>query len=1165
MRLQAIKLAGFKSFVDPTTVPFPSNLCAVVGPNGCGKSNIIDAVRWVMGESSAKTLRGESMTDVIFNGSNTRKPVGQASIELMFDNAEGRLTGEYASYNEISIKRQVTRDGQSNYFLNSQRCRRKDITDIFLGTGLGPRSYSIIEQGMISQLIEAKPEDLRMYLEEAAGISKYKERRRETERRIRHTKDNLDRLSDLREELGRQLHHLERQAKAAERYTEFRAEERTVRAQLQALRYRAISVQVAAKQDNINRLTNEQEARVADLRRVDAGTETERQTLADLSESLNEIQKRYYDFGTEIARIEDGIQYQNERTQQIRSDLEEVNGGIAKIEADLANDQRELAALNEELAGTEPDRARFQNLEASSGDHLLTAEQEMQSWQQDWDAFNHAAAEARKSGEVQQSRIEHVDQALNRQTTRLGALQGEIDRLSGMTTGQEIAPLEAMQETQEEQLGRIEAETAELGAKIEQQRQQNVVGASELDRQRSLLQGTLGRRASLEALQQAALGQQDDDVVAWLDSHGLAQNPRLAERLSVDDDWVQAVETVLGDSLQAVCVPGVDAVGRILDDFSAGSLRFIASAASSDSGPEMLASKVRGEVNVASLLRGIYVAEDLATALEIRKGLKEEESVVTPEGMWIGLDWLRVTKSADPEASVIRRQVELDQLTIQIESLQQDVQARAAELESNVAALAQYETDRDELGRRLAEQQRAYSETRAQLGAKRVQAEQIRTDIERAEQEVAVCEQAITEDRERLSDARDQLQSALDQMEIDTLRREELIVDRDALSQKLDKARSEAREHREAAHQLALKIQSLQSRVASTNQAMARLSEQRESLTARREGLQAAIAESAEPGERLQQELSENLEQRLQVENELTSARQRSEAVEHRIRDLGQQRAGFDDSLNQVRGSLEELRLAHQALEVRRATISEQMVEEKSNLDTVMAQLPDEANEGEWEENLTRIGNRIQRLGAINLAAIDEFKVASERKSYLDAQNEDLVSALNTLENAIRKIDVETRTRFKETFDRVNSKLQQLFPRLFGGGHAYLEMTGEDLLDTGVGLMARPPGKRNSSIHLLSGGEKALTAIALVFSIFSLNPAPFCLLDEVDAPLDDTNVGRYSEMVKEMSRTVQFIYITHNKIAMEMGEHLMGVTMHEPGVSRLVSVDVDEAVAMVAV
>ncbi|MDA0789577.1 MAG: chromosome segregation protein SMC [Proteobacteria bacterium] len=1165
MRLQAIKLAGFKSFVDPTTVPFPSNLCAVVGPNGCGKSNIIDAVRWVMGESSAKTLRGESMTDVIFNGSNTRKPVGQASIELLFDNAEGRLTGEYASYSEISIRRQVTRDGQSNYFLNSQRCRRKDITDIFLGTGLGPRSYSIIEQGMISQLIEAKPEDLRMYLEEAAGISRYKERRRETERRIRHTKDNLDRLSDLREELGRQLHHLERQAKAAERYTEYRAEERTVRAELQALRYQAISVQVSAKQDNINRLANEQEARVADVRRVDAETETERQALADISESLHEIQKRYYDFGTEIARIEDGIAYQNERAQQLRADLEEVNGGITKIESDLETDRRDLTALNEQLAGAAPDQARFQNLEASSGEHLVAAEGEMQAWQQNWDSFNHTAAEARKAGEVQQSRIEHLEQALNRQTTRLAALEKDIERLSGLTTAEEIQPLEAMQETQEEQLGRIQAEMAELGGKIEQQRTENVRGASELDRQRSTLQSTLGRRASLDALQQAALGQQDDDVVAWLESHGLASNPRLAERLSVDEDWVVAVETVLGDSLQAVCVPGVDAVGRILDDFNVGALRFIASAPGSAAAPQMLASKVRGDVNVSSLLAGIYVAADLGSALSIREGLKEGESVVTPEGVWIGFDWLRVTKSADPEASVIRRQVELDRLAIEVRDLQEDVQVRATQLESNVAALAQYESDRDALGRRLADQQRAYSETRAQLGAKRVQAEQIKTDIERAGQEIAVCEQAITEDRSRLSVARGELQSAMDQMEQHALRREQMITDRDALSGRLSKARSEAREHREAAHQLALKVQSLQSRVDSTNQAMARLSEQREALSMRRQSLQAALEDSLAPGERLAQELSENLAQRLQVENELTVARQRSEAVEHRIRDLGQQRAGFDDSLNQLRGQLEELRLQHQSLEVRRTTIAEQMAEQKSNLESVIANLPGEANEPEWEENLTRIGNRIQRLGAINLAAIDEFKVASERKSYLDAQNEDLESALNTLESAIRKIDVETRTRFKETFDRVNSKLQQLFPKLFGGGHAYLEMTGEDLLDTGVGLMARPPGKRNSSIHLLSGGEKALTAIALVFSIFSLNPAPFCLLDEVDAPLDDTNVGRYSEMVKEMSRTVQFIYITHNKIAMEMGEHLMGVTMHEPGVSRLVSVDVDEAVAMVAV
>ena len=409
MRLQAIKLAGFKSFVDPTTVPFPSNLCAVVGPNGCGKSNIIDAVRWVMGESSAKTLRGESMTDVIFNGSNTRKPVGQASIELLFDNTEGRLTGEYAAYNEISVKRQVTRDGQSNYFLNNQKCRRKDITDLFLGTGLGPRSYSIIEQGMISDLIEAKPEELRNYLEEAAGISKYKERRKETERRISHTKDNLDRLNDLREELERQLAHLERQAKAAERYTELKKEERELKAGLYGLRWKSLSSEIKSKDDEVNRLTIEQDARIADQRRIDAEVEAKRAALVELSDQLNEVQKRYYDHGTEIARIEDSIQFQNERTRQLSTDLEQVIENYQKVKSDLEADERQLAGFRQEMEGTAPQQDEVQSLEKASAERLLAAEQNMQRWQEEWDGFNEEAAATRQRAEVQQSRIEGLE------------------------------------------------------------------------------------------------------------------------------------------------------------------------------------------------------------------------------------------------------------------------------------------------------------------------------------------------------------------------------------------------------------------------------------------------------------------------------------------------------------------------------------------------------------------------------------------------------------------------------------------------------------------------------------------------------------------------------------------------------------------------------------
>jgi len=1169
MRLQAIKLAGFKSFVDPTTVPFPTNLCAVVGPNGCGKSNIIDAVRWVMGESSAKTLRGESMADVIFNGSTTRKPIGQASIELIFDNTEGRLVGEYAAYNEISIKRQVTRDGQSNYFLNGQKCRRKDITDIFLGTGLGPRSYSIIEQGMISNLIEAKPEELRVYIEEAAGISKYKERRRETERRISHTKDNLDRLHDLRDELERQLHHLERQARAAEKYTEFKKDERKVRAQLHGLKWQSITTNAKAKEDNINRLQIEQEARIADQRRVDAEVEHKRQTMVQLGDESNDVQKRYYDLGTEIARVEDSIQFQNERNQELNRDLEQVSENWYKIRSDIDNDQRRLGELRHELSQTEPRQDEVRLSEETSGGQLIEAEQAMQAWQQNWEEFNILSAQSQNQGQVQQARIASLEQSIERLNQRLIALNSDVERLEGLTVEQEIFPLESMLETQEVQIARIEEELRELVDKIETQRVENQSLNSQLDENRSRLQGVRGRYASLEALQQSALGQQDDAEMEWLQKHNMKDSTRLGEKLKVEDRWAVAAETVLGDYLQAVCVDGVDAVSAILGDFEKGSLNFMdtngASTSVVESAMTPLLSQLSCDVDLSHLMSGVMIAETLDEALVIRSKLQAGQSVITPEGIWLGVNWLRVSKDQDATAGVIKRQAELTLLEAQIEELQATVGDLTEGLEEGVAVLQVAEKDRDNEQTRLAEQQRAFSETRAQLGAKKLQAEQIKTDLGRANAEIESNTIHVEEDQENLKLARNTLQNAMDDMEQNNLKRESMQNDRHEKQQQLEDARTRAREHRDASHQLALKIQSLNSQVMSTEQAMTRLQEQQALLAERKAALEVSINESEEPQVQLKQELAVQLEKRLSVEVELKNVRQKSEAIEHEIRNLEQERSRFEEQVEQIRTSLDQVRMDWQALEVRRTTIKEQLEEDGEVLDDVLSAMPEDAEESRWEENLTRIGNRIQRLGAINLAAIDEFKVQSERKVYLDAQNEDLEKALQTLENAIRRIDIETRTRFKETFDKVNNKLQQLFPKIFGGGHAYLEMTGEDLLDTGVGLMARPPGKRNSSIHLLSGGEKALTAIALVFSIFSLNPAPFCMLDEVDAPLDDANVGRYSNLVKEMSRTVQFIFITHNKIAMEMAEQLMGVTMHEPGVSRMVSVDVDEAVALAAV
>jgi len=1169
MRLQAIKLAGFKSFVDATTVPFPNNLCAVVGPNGCGKSNIIDAIRWVMGEGSAKNLRGESMTDVIFNGASNRKPVGQATIELLFDNSAGRLTGEYAAYSEISIKRQVSRDGQSSYFLNSVKCRRKDITDIFLGTGLGPRSYSIIEQGMISQLIEAKPEELRVYLEEAAGISKYKERRKETERRISHTRDNLDRLTDLREELERQIHHLERQAKNAERYTEFKKEEREVSAQLSALRWQNLDQKAGVQQQQIDQFEIELQARISDQRRVEAEIVALRDQLIGSNDSLAAVQQRFYDEGTEIARIEESIQYQSERARTLADSLRQTDQERTETAASLGSDEALIRDLAEQLERLAPEQAALSDSEMASKDQLEMAEHHVAELQQRWDQFTSEAAKVAQAGEIEQSKIALLEDSLQRLNQRLKAVGDDKTRLSEQAVAEEIGPLEAMIETQEEQVGRIQSEFDGLASQLQSQRVQNEQLSRTLNEQRSEMQHLAGRRASLDALQQAALGQAGDDT-AWVSEQGLESALRVGESLEVDAGWEEAVEAVLGDALQGILVSNLRELSPAVARLTQGSITLLGM--SDTHAPVVqgearvsLAAKIQSSAELSAWLSHVFVAEDLEDALSLAENLAPDESVVTRDGLWMGASWIRVSADKDVTAGVLQRQKELTRLIAQIEALETLIDTTDEELAAGAINLTVLEQDRDALQSRLAEQQRAYGETRARLTAKRIQAEQIASELERADREITHSQAQLETDSVQLQAARSRLGGAMDEMEGVEATRAELAEQRHSAQQALVTLRQQAQADRDANHQLALRTQNLTAQLTATGQAITRLSARQTSLLERKQTLEADIAALAEPTTALQANLQERLQTRQGIEAELLAGRQVAQKIEFDIRSNESQRALFEEGVDQVRGQLEKARLEFQTLDVKRSTIEDLLKEAGAVLQEVISAMPEDADIPVWETELTKIENRIQRLGAINLAAIEEYKVQAERKAYLDAQNDDLEKALDTLMMAIRKIDIETRTRFKETFDLVNTKLQQLFPKLFGGGHAYLEMTGEDLLDTGVALMARPPGKRNSSIHLLSGGEKALTAIALVFSIFSLNPAPFCLLDEVDAPLDDANVMRYSELVKEMSRTVQFIYITHNKVAMEMAEQLMGVTMHEPGVSRLVSVDVEEAVAMSAV
>jgi len=1170
MQLSKIKLAGFKSFVDPTTIHVPSNLVGIIGPNGCGKSNVIDAVRWVMGESSAKHLRGESMADVIFNGSHGRKPVGHASIELVFDNADGTIAGQYAGFNEISIRRQVSRDGTSNYFLNNTRCRRRDITDIFLGTGLGPRSYSIIEQGTISRLIEAKPDELRSFLEEAAGISKYKERRRETENRIKHTRENLDRLNDLLEEIEKQLDKLKRQSRAAARYKELKEEERQVKGELLALRYNAMHEESSAREQTIQERELAMQAELAEQRRIEAELEKLRDSLTGANEAFNTVQGHYYKLGADVARIEQAIKHNKESRQQQQQELSRAEQTLAEIEAHIRVDSARLEELVQNLEAVEPELAAVTERTGQSQAALKDAEQAMHAWQAEWDEFNRRAAERAQAAQVERTRLDHLDRHMQQLDERLQRMDNEQQTLGQQSVEAEIQQQAQQCEAKETDLTGIQAaldnavrHIADVRGGLEQREQ-------ELSALQSIHHDTRGQLASLETLQHAALGQRSEQVTGWLKSSGLQGAQRLAQEIQAEPGWEHAVETALGFYLEAVCVDGLDSAAQMLGSLEQGAVALFDTSATGDAPVSsnkgvQLTSKVTASWSMGTLLDGIYAAESLTEALSMRAGLAAHESIISKDGVWIGKSWLRVARDSDEKAGVLEREREISELSTQTAAQGENIEVLKQLISAAREDLVAAEAGREQLQGEYNQVQRAVSDLRARLAAVQSRLEQQQSRREHVMMETEVLRTEKASEAEQQESAQTRLQEALDAAAALSVEREERTRQQQHLSSVLDAARESARTDQQAVHELAIRAESMHTAQDATRQSLARMREQCQQLFVRRDELTTVLGQGDTPIVELESELGEMLSRRSTVEAELGEARKQVEDIEHNTREFDQERIRKERSVSNMREQVEQDRMAWQEIKVRSDTLLEQIVESGFEYQPLLEQIDESATVEVWAETAEKLELRIQRLGPINLAAIEEYEEESKRKVYLDAQNADLIEALETLEGAIGKIDKETRTRFKETFEKVNEGMQENFPTLFGGGHAYLELTGEDLLDTGVTVMARPPGKRNSTIHLLSGGEKALTAIALVFAIFRLNPSPFCMLDEVDAPLDDANVGRYCDMVRKMSEHVQFIFISHNKITMEMATQLTGVTMHEPGVSRLVAVDIDEAVKLAAV
>ncbi len=1163
MRLTAIKLAGFKSFVDPTTFYAPTNLTGIVGPNGCGKSNIIDAVRWVMGEGSAKVLRGESMADVIFSGSSTRKPVGTATVELVFDNSDGRVGGQFAEYNEISVKRQVSRDGVSGYFLNGTRCRRKDVRDLFLGTGLGSRSYSIIEQGMISAVVDARPEEIRAHLEEAAGISRYKERRRETENRIQHTRDNLARLSDLREEVTKHLNRLQRQAAAARRYKKLKKERRELESRMLTLRWRDLKQQTEAGLKALQKKETSLQESIAGQRAAEKSLEDIHQQQTQASEKFSEVQGELYQVGSEIARLEQTIQHERELQARQKQEFEETSAALNDLEKHMVLDRAQIEDITQALAEVEPALELAQQAEQAANEAMLAADAEVQAWQETFEAHHHRSAECQREADLKRAEANNLDQRMHANSRRLESLSQETVNVDT------AAILSALQGLDNEVMELTAAETAlqeKLDMLREDQRQrQNALRDQEtaVRQQQREMHTKEGRLESLQALQSAALAGEANN--RWLKQHGLEKAPRLAKAIKVKSGWETAVETVLGPWLQSVMAGGDDRLVQALSQAENANLDLVDDARGGVTArPGTLAEHVTAPDAVMHWLNSVRVVESLEQGWSQRDRLAEGESCITTAGEWLGAGWVRIARGKAAEDGMLARENAIAELQDSLQQLTAEVGEQSGRLEAEREALAELQQQIQDLQTETNNLHRKRSEVEGQAQSRR---DSIKMMDERQAvigAEVSELQQQINQDQQAVGAARNLLDGLVEQMAGLKKERDELDARRSQLMARRDEARVKLREARDQRHELALKAESRRAGMDSLRQSLQRMDTQISQLQQRYVNLSEQMARAEQPEKTHTAAMDALLKRRVETEARLASERAALQQLEEQYREQDTARQQAVQTADEIRQKLEHARLQQQEIELNARSLQRQVAELGGDVEELIEAIPDDAEVEQWEAELQRLQDNISRLEPVNLAAIDEFEEEQKRKDYLDAQDADLCQALGTLEEAIAKIDRKTRTRFKETFERVNKGVQELFPRLFGGGHGYLELTSDDFLTTGVSIMARPPGKRVSNIHLLSGGEKALTAVSFVFAIFQLNPAPFCLLDEVDAPLDDANVARFSNMVKELSETVQFIFVTHNKVTMEMAHQMSGVTMREPGVSRLVQVDIEEAARLAA-
>ncbi|MGD9951945.1 MAG: chromosome segregation protein SMC [Burkholderiales bacterium] len=1162
MRLQQIRLSGFKSFVDPTTIHFPGQLVGIVGPNGCGKSNVIDAVRWVLGETRASALRGDSMQDVIFNGSGNRKPMARASVELVFDNSLGRAAGQWSQYAEISVKRVLQRDGESAYYINNQHVRRRDITDMFLGTGLGPRAYAIIEQGMISRVIEAKPEELRVFLEEAAGVSRYKERRRETESRLADTRENLARVTDIRLELGAQIEKLRSQAEVASRYQALQADLQLKQQLLWFLRRRDAAAERDRHAQEIERQGTALEAETAALRDVESRVETARSAHYAAGDAMNTAQGELYAANAEVARLESELRHVEETRQRLEFQHAERRTQLASWREQRAQLTQALHMWAGRAGGARERLAEARARATAESDKLPAADQAFRAAQEQQSEARSQLLRAESRLQLEQANLAHVERALQALEQRRQRLNAERQSLQPP----EAAILEERRRRRDESdESVVAAESAVEGLQVECEALEaaRAAAAADLSTASHEHAAAVAQLSTLEQIQAAA--EDNAPLQEWLERNGLGGASRLWQQVRIEPGWDAAVESVLRERLHALDVAEpsrLDDVARDVPPVKAAAFSHGAAAAGPTAlGFEPLAAKV----HAASPSLGGVLADWLAHAYASEGMPAASERAQLPPGVVLvtrnGHQFTRHTVSfhaPDPaDAGLVARQAEIEALQGKVAELEQRVQAARARSEQAEATLAERQGTLESARDALAERQQSRHDLQIELLKLQQAEERYRERSTQIDGELADMALETGQHEARGAQLQTQIGGVAAEIAAARERLESLAAAYAQAEGALAGQRSALQAAEREAQDAAFGERECTSKIAEIDSSVRVIDQQIERADAELARLNEELAVDPVPAVRAA--LATTVEARMAREKVMAETRNAVEEAAASLRALEEERLQAEARLAPIRERINELRLKEQAAQINRDQFDGQLRESGADDARLAAEAESAPRPSTLQGEITRLTQSVAELGAVNLAAPGELQASEERKGFLDKQAEDLQEAVTTLEDAIRRIDRETRELLRETFDAVNRHFGTLFPVLFGGGDAQLAMTGEEILDAGVQVMAHPPGKRNTSIHLLSGGEKALTAIALVFAMFQLNPAPFCLLDEVDAPLDDSNTQRFCDLVRRMSAQTQFLFISHNKITMEMAAQLIGVTMPESGVSRVVAVDIEEA------